>query len=72
MTSGDREYFMLRTRQELEAAAHSSGAVRGRHEEFASAYRMRVMWIDRGLVDYAPAAPEATESAPVQRVIIPA
>ena len=72
MTAGDREYFMLRTRQELEAAAHSSGPVRGRHEEFASAYRMRVMWIDRGALDEAPAAPQTTESAPVQYVDIPA
>jgi hypothetical protein len=46
----DRDYFMLRAEQERDAAAHSRGIVRQRHEELASAYRMRVSYMDRGLV----------------------
>ena len=46
----DRDYFMLRARQERRAAAHSHGPVRGRHEELASLYEMRVLYIDRGFI----------------------
>ncbi len=64
---GDRDYFMLRAREERRAAAHSRGAVRGRHEELAWLYEMRVMYIDRGLVgdDAETAAPQ-----PVEPVIV--
>ena len=51
MTSKDRPYFLLRAAQERSAAAHSSGTVRARHEEFAGAYEMRLHYIDRGLGD---------------------
>ena len=47
----DRDYFMLRAGQELDAASRSRGAVRGRHEELAWLYQMRVNYIDRGLVN---------------------
>ena len=46
----DRDYFMLRARQEREAVQHSGGQARRRHEELASAYEMRVAYIDRGLI----------------------
>ena len=66
----DRDYFMLRARQERAAAHHSRGTVRGRHEELASAYDMRVMCIDRGLTgDAAEASPEIV---PLQQIIIAA
>lgn len=62
---GDRDYFMLRAREERRAAAHSLGAVRGRHEELAWLYEMRVMYIDRGLV-----GDDEPEQAPVQHIIV--
>ena len=57
----DRAYFMLRAEQEIDAAAHAtSRTVRGRHEELAWLYQMRVNYIDRGLVsDVAEALDEA-------------
>jgi hypothetical protein len=59
---------MLRAGEERRAAKHSLGAVRGRHEELAWLYEMRVMYIDRGLVgDDAPEPP-----APVQHIIVSA
>ncbi len=68
----DRDYFMLRARQERLAAAESSyGAVRNRHEELASLYEMRVLYIDRGLFGDDSTA-EALEAAPVPHIIIPA
>jgi hypothetical protein len=70
MTSRDREYFMLRAEQESVAAANSYGQARGRHEELASIYRMRVMYIDRGLVD--DAAKEEPVAEPVHHIIVPA
>jgi hypothetical protein len=43
MTAQDRDYFMLRARQEDEAALMStSRTVRCRHEELGWLYRMRV------------------------------
>ena len=51
MDSRDRNYFMLRARQERAAIRLSGGEVRRRHEELASAYEMRVAYIDRGLVE---------------------
>jgi hypothetical protein len=69
----DRDYFMLRAEQELDAAAHSRGSVRGRHEELAWLYQMRVIYIDRGLVsDVAEALDEAVQPEPIQQIIIPA
>jgi hypothetical protein len=48
MTSQDRDYFMLRAKQEQEAARCSpSRTVRGRHEELAWLYQMRVQFSDR-------------------------
>lgn len=67
MKPADREYFMLRARQEHDAAAHSRGVVRQRHEELASAYRMRVTYIDRGLTEERP--DDAAEPRPVQHII---
>ena len=46
----DRDYFMLRARQERRAVVCSTGEVRRRHEELACAYEMRVVYIDRGLI----------------------
>jgi hypothetical protein len=63
---GDRDYFMLRAREERRAAAHSLGAVRGRHEELAWLYEMRIMYIDRGLV-----GDDSSEQAPpIQHIIV--
>jgi hypothetical protein len=72
MKASDRDYFMLRARQEHDAAAHATGAARSRHEELASSYRMRVMYIDRGLIDEGPDDREALIVAPVQQIIIAA
>lgn len=67
----DRDYFMLRAEQELDAAAHSTGVVRGRHEELAWLYQMRLIYIDRGLVsDVAEALGEVPEPDPVQHIIV--
>jgi hypothetical protein len=68
MKPQDRNYFMLRAEQELDAAARSTGQVRGRHEELAWLYQMRVIYIDRGLV--AEVAEEVSE--PVQHIIVAA
>lgn len=73
MKANDRDYFLLRARQENEAAARSTGAVRGRHEELASIYRMRVMYIDRGLFGDEPETKEPeVETAPVPHIIVAA
>jgi hypothetical protein len=69
MKPQDREYFMMRAEQELDAASHSSGQVRGRHEELAWLYQMRVIYIDRGLVEEAA---EAVEAEPIQQIIVAA
>lgn len=66
----DRDYFMLRAEQELDAASHSSGEVRGRHQELAWLYQMRVIYIDRGM--FSEAAEERADAPPVQHVIITA
>ena len=71
-TDGDRDYFMLRAREERRAAAHSRGAVRGRHEELAWLYEMRVMYIDRGLVGDDAEVAQPEQGAPVQNIIVPA
>ena len=48
MTAQDRDYFMLRARQEDEAAQMStSRTVRGHHEELGLAYRMRLQFAGR-------------------------
>jgi hypothetical protein len=48
MTAQDRDYFMLRARQEDEAAQMStSRTVRCRHEELGLAYRMRLQFDGR-------------------------
>ena len=57
MTVGDREYFLLRACQERAAVLCTGGEVRRRHEELASAYEMRITYIDRGMIgDDEPAA----------------
>ena len=67
----DRNYFMLRAEQELDAAARAtSRTVRGRHEELAWLYQMRVDYIDRGLV--SDVAEALSEPVPVQHIIIAA
>ena len=74
----DRDYFMLRAEQERDAAAHATSRnVRGRHEELAWLYQMRVNYIDRGLVsDVAEALSEAPANEPepelIQQIILPA
>ena len=66
----DRDYFMLRAEQELDAASHSSGEVRERHQELAWLYQMRIIYIDRGI--FAEGAGERTDAPPVQHVIVTA
>jgi hypothetical protein len=64
---------MLRAEQELNAAARSNGAVRGRHEELAWLYQMRINYIDRGLFSDAPEArDEMPQVKPIQQIVIPA
>jgi hypothetical protein len=67
----DRNYFMLRAAQEVDAAAHSTGAVRGRHEELAWLYQMRVIYIDRGLVGDPAEAVEAADETPQIKAAMP-
>jgi hypothetical protein len=61
MTSKDRTYFMLRAEQERQAARSSTNrAVRGRHEELAWLYQMRLDFderpdLERPLMSFAPA-----------------
>lgn len=57
---------MLRAHQERRAAKYSTGEPRRRHEELASAYEMRVVYIDRGLIgtDAQPAGPEQPLQVP--------
>jgi len=48
MTSDDRNYFMLRAEQERQAARCCTNRnVRGRHEELAWLYEMRLQFSDR-------------------------
>jgi hypothetical protein len=48
MTSDDRNYFMLRAKQERQAASCCTNRiVRGRHEELAWLYEMRLQFCDR-------------------------
>ena len=48
MTAQDRDYFMLRARQEDEAAQSSTNRmVRYRHEELGWLYRMRLQFAGR-------------------------
>ena len=70
MKPEDRDYFMLRGRDERAAARRSHGAVRGRHEELAWLYEMRVMYIDRGLV--GDDAEDSQEALPVPQIIVAA
>jgi hypothetical protein len=70
MKTEDRDYFMLRGRQERQAAALSRGAVRGRHEELAWLYEMRVIYIDRGLIGDDSDEPETP--GPVQPLALTA
>jgi len=74
MKPQDRDYFMLRAEQELDAAARSTGQVRGRHEELAWLYQMRVIYIDRGLVAEAAECvePEEAVAEPIQHIIVAA
>jgi hypothetical protein len=67
----DRDYFILRAEQERYAAMHSRGAVRGRHEELAWLYQMRVNYIDRGLfTDADETADEPRQIEPLQQIVI--
>ena len=69
----DRDYFMLRAEQELDAASHSRGAVRGRHEELAWLYQMRIIYIDRGVVtEAAEALSDELQLEPEQQIIVTA
>jgi len=70
MNVGDRDYFMLRGRQERLAARGTLGAVRDRHEELAWLYEMRVIYFDRGLV--ADETEDTEERVPLQHIIVPA
>lgn len=71
MRADDREYFLLRAHQEHEAAARSTGPARGRHEELASSYRMRVMYLDRPDAKPTRLTVETTEPA-IPTMIVPA
>ncbi|NUR46245.1 MAG: hypothetical protein HOP91_08855 [Sphingomonas sp.] len=52
MTSKDRTYFMFRAEQERQAARCSTNRnVRGRHEELAWLYQMRLEFEDRADLD---------------------
>ena len=66
MNIGDREYFMLRARQERAAMLRSGGEVRRRHEELASAYQMRVTYIDAGLIG----TDEPEQPAPIPHPLV--
>lgn len=66
----DREYFMLRAEQEIDAASHSTGAVRGRHQELAWLYQMRIIYIDRGM--FSDAAEDKSDAAPAPNIIVTA
>jgi hypothetical protein len=66
MKTEDRDYFIVRARQEREAASRSRGQVHDRHEEMAALYEMRILYIDRGMAGDNPVP------APVPRIIIPA
>lgn len=78
----DRDYFMQRAVQERDAAARAScPEARERHEEMASLYRMRIMYIDQGLFGSTEKSPEVrnkadnavpdSEPPPLVRQIIP-
>jgi hypothetical protein len=61
MNSRDRDYFMLRSKQEERAARSSpSRAARSRHEELEWLYRVRLQYIDRGLGNEEPESAVAT------------
>ena len=69
MKAEDRDYFMLRAREERAAARHAPGAnVRGRHEELAWLYEMRVIYIDRGLL--GDDSEDSQPAVPVQHIIV--
>lgn len=70
MRPDDREYFMMREGQERDAAAHSMGPARGRHEEMASIYRLRVMYIDHELAGDPGFAAEAPEDGEVRQLML--
>jgi hypothetical protein len=69
MKSQDRNYFMMRAEEEVQAAARSQGPARGRHEELAAAYKLRVMYIDKGYGEPG-IGPERAEETPLQQIII--
>jgi len=48
----------------------SGGQARRRHEELASAYEMRVTYIDRGLFSTEPDPPRAEEPMPIPNIIL--
>jgi hypothetical protein len=70
MGPNDRDYFMLRARQERRAVICSTGEVRRRHEELACAYEMRVVYIDRGLIGTDSAPPGLEQPDPMTHFIL--
>lgn len=60
----DRAYFMRRAIQERDAARRAScPEARERHEEMASLYRMRIMYIDHGLFSWTEEPAEVKAKA---------
>ncbi len=60
MTTQERDYFLLRAKQEDEAARLSTNSqVRCRHEELGWLYRMRLQYSDREdlVVEQRPVIP---------------
>ena len=72
MKTEDRDYFMLRARQERQAAGLSRGAVRGRHEELAWLYEMRVIYFDRGLAGDDSETAEPEQAQPTHQLALSA
>ena len=73
MTSQDRDYFMLRAKQEQEAArCATSRTVRGRHEELAWLYQMRVQFFDRAENHEALDVVVGEEHSPIQQITVAA
>ena len=73
MTPKDRDYFMLRAEQETRAARNSTNRqVRGRHEELAWLYQMRVQFFDRAEDHEALEVSAGDEHVPVPHITIAA
>jgi hypothetical protein len=70
MRVDDREYFLMRAEQERDAAAHSMGPARGRHEEMASIYQLRILYIDHERAGDADYAPDTADSGQIQQFML--